>query len=459
MMSKKIKKLSHIFQKTKSGAEIVLLDTGAILDAESTAMLQALHSRSTKGFRSHMKILSERGPEKFMSQFYIGYGHKSIGDLGTITLFIEGISMLAAKAIQDWPLYSGQESSTRYIDFSKQKFFFPKRKKQAFQILEKWRTFYSESLPTLESFLKEKYPIQKNEDEKIYNKAIRARSFDILRSFLPAGATTNIAWHTNLRQLSDKLLFLRNHPLAEVREIAFSIEDVVFQRYPSSFSKKRYKDTEKYIEYEMKKYYFHDPRIVRFSLKKSCLSHDLLSSREYRKIISRRPNMKTELPPWAAELGTFRFEFPLDFASYRDLQRHRSIVQRMPLLTLDLGFESWYLKNLPDKLRKKAINLLKEQEKNIQKLSLSDEEKQYLIPMGYQTSVRIIGSIPSLTYIAELRSQKTVHPTLRIIAFKIAKSLKKKLEKYGFVIFPDLSKDRFVTERGKQDIFLRKKAQ
>ena len=30
--------------------------------------------------------------------------------------------MLVAKAIQDWPLYSGQESSTRYIDFQVQPF-------------------------------------------------------------------------------------------------------------------------------------------------------------------------------------------------------------------------------------------------------------------------------------------------------------------------------------------------
>ena len=55
-----------------------------------------------------------------MSQFYVGYGHKSIGDCGSITIFIEGCSMLAAKAIQDTKLYNGQEASTRYIDFSQQ---------------------------------------------------------------------------------------------------------------------------------------------------------------------------------------------------------------------------------------------------------------------------------------------------------------------------------------------------
>ena len=78
-----------------------------------------------------------------MANFYVGYGHKSIGDCGTITLFIEGISMLAAKAIQDWPLYSGQEASTRYVDFSTQAFIDPVATKDSQEILEAWRSFYS----------------------------------------------------------------------------------------------------------------------------------------------------------------------------------------------------------------------------------------------------------------------------------------------------------------------------
>jgi thymidylate synthase ThyX len=51
-----------------------------------------------------------------METFYVGYGHASIADCGSTTIFIEGISILADKAIQDWQLYSGQETSTRYID-------------------------------------------------------------------------------------------------------------------------------------------------------------------------------------------------------------------------------------------------------------------------------------------------------------------------------------------------------
>jgi len=48
----------------------------------------------------------------------------------------------------------------------------------------------------------------KEKNQNIYDKAIAARAFDILRGFLPAGATTNIAWHTNLRQAADKIAIL-----------------------------------------------------------------------------------------------------------------------------------------------------------------------------------------------------------------------------------------------------------
>jgi len=111
--------LKHIIRKTAGGAEITVLDTGAVLSPEDVAMLQALHSRSSRGIHGHLEALAKRGSGNFMDTYYIGYGDKSIGDCGTTTIFIEGVSMLVAKAIQDWSLYSGQEASTRYIPFDK----------------------------------------------------------------------------------------------------------------------------------------------------------------------------------------------------------------------------------------------------------------------------------------------------------------------------------------------------
>ena len=90
------------------------------LHPEDCAMLQALYSRSPASVVDHLDKVLAAGSGKFMERYYVGYGHASIGDCGVTTLFIENYSMLAAKAIQDNPLYSGQEASTRYLDFAQQ---------------------------------------------------------------------------------------------------------------------------------------------------------------------------------------------------------------------------------------------------------------------------------------------------------------------------------------------------
>ena len=207
-----IEQLNHHETKLDPGGKIVVIDSGAVLTAEMTAMLQALHSRSTEGINGHLQVLAERGADKFMSTYYVQYGHKSIGDCGVGVVFIEGISMLAAKAIQDSKLYNGQEASTRYIDFANQPFLNPEGTAAGTAIQENWRQFYLKAVKEMTEELPNRYPLGEGEKEGFYNKAIAARAFDITRGFLPAGASTNIAWTTTLRQFDDRIMQLRHHP-------------------------------------------------------------------------------------------------------------------------------------------------------------------------------------------------------------------------------------------------------
>ncbi|MGH7249841.1 MAG: FAD-dependent thymidylate synthase, partial [Minisyncoccia bacterium] len=316
-----VENLKHSQVDISGGGKVIILDTGSVIGAEASAMLQALHSRSIGGLESHLKILSEKGPDNFMKNFYVGYGHKSIGDCGTASIFVEGVSMLVAKAIQDWPLYSGQESSTRYIDFQIQPFKNPAGTKEGEDILESYRKFYIEALEVTKSYLKTLFPMNEGEKETIYNKAIAARAFDILRGFLPSGSTTNLAWTTNLRQAADKIMLLRQHPLEEVRNAGDAIEKALQMAYPNSFGHKRYEETEKYNALWMKEdYYYHNKNSPAFELTSNSINTNLLP----KEILEKRPP-KTELPKHLAEAGTVQFEFLLDFGSFRDLQRHRSV--------------------------------------------------------------------------------------------------------------------------------------
>jgi thymidylate synthase ThyX len=446
-----IDNLKHSQVNITGGGKVIVLDTGSVIGPEADAMLQALHSRSIGGLESHLKILSEKGPDNFMKNFYVGYGHKSIGDCGSTTLFIEGISMLTAKAIQDWPLYSGQESSTRYVDYKTQPLINPLRTKEGENILEAYREFYIETMEPTKEYLKIQFPIQGGEKEIIYDKAIAARAFDILRGFLPAGSATNIAWHTNLRQAADKVAILRHHPLEEVKNTAEAIEKALQMAFPNSFGHKHYEETENYNKYWMENdYYYHDKNCPEFELAGNYVNTNLLP----KEILEKRP-AKTELPKFVAEAGELQFEFLLDFGSFRDLQRHRAIIQRMPLLTTEIGFEKWYLRELPKELQDKTESFLKNQEEKIKKLKVSKEERQYYIAMGYKVSNRITGNIPALVYLAELRATRFVHPTLRKKAKMIADKLSELFGKFGLVMHLDKEIDRFDIKRGEQDIVLK----
>ena len=447
------KKLDQKEYSLPSNGKVVILNTGAIITPEAEAMLQALHSRSIGGIKSHLKILSEKGSEKFMSTYYVGYGHKSIGDCGTCTIFIEGVSMLVATAIQDWPLYSGQEASTRYIDFAEQVFIDPINTEKSKSILEKWRAFYLEGLEVLYVDLKKRFPLNLGEEEKTYDKAIKARAFDIMRGFLPAGASTNLAWHTNFRQAADHLMRLRYHPLEEVRTVAEIIETALNESFPSSFGHKRYDSMEEFNKGWMRgNYYYTENKPEDFILSRNDI--DTVALTKYKQTLQARP-AKTELPKEMGECGTLQYAFLLDFGSFRDIQRHRAIIQRMPLLVMSHGFGQWYINELPKNFQQKALEFIKSQEEAVLALETTPEIAQYYTAMGYNIPNRITGTLPALVYMSELRATRFVHPTLRHRAMQISQNLEKNFSQHGLVMHLDDDPDRFDIKRGEQDIVIK----
>lgn len=414
---------------------------------EDTAMMQALYSRSSKSVTEHVKKVKSSGSGKFMETFYVGYGHASIADCGSTTIFIEELSILADKAIQDWQLYSGQETSTRYIDMGKQKIIDPIATPESQNILDKWMDFYVNSQEEVQKYLKSKYPRKPEEDEAIYIKAIKARCFDITRGFLPAGIATQLSWHTNLRQAHDKLNWLRHNPLPEVREIADQILKKLQIKYPHSFSQKINEEQEKYREEVSLEHTFLKPQKNTELIMKTNIKNEDLKA--FKEIIEKRP-IKTGLPMFMGDLGYITFEFNLDFGSFRDVQRHRNGICRMPLLNTELGFNNWYLEQLPENLRIKAEKLIEEQKELLNNLKSSPEIKQYYTAMGFNVFCKLTYNIPATVYVIELRSGKPVHPTLRKIAHQMHHAITEKLP--SLKLYCDLEQDDWDYRRGLQDI-------
>lgn len=417
-------------------------------DPQDTAMLQALYSRSASSVVDHVDKVKKTGSGKFMERYYVGYGHNSIADCGSTTIFIEGVSMLVAKAIQDWPLYSGQETSSRYIDMSKQVLIDPVSSKESKDILDSWMSFYVDSQQSVIDHLKDKYPKKPDENEDIYDKAILARCFDIMRGFLPAGVTTQLSWHTNLRQAYDKLSLLKYHPLVEVSSLAKNILSGLKSKYPNSFGHKEYEDQENYRREIVESHsYFNEKDYPEdFSFNHNL---DLETLAKYEDVLSTRP-IKTNLPLFLADLGSLKFKFLLDFGSFRDIQRHRNGVCRMPLLTSDYGFNDWYLNQLPESVKERAMNLIGEQVDKIKKISANPIEVQYYLAMGFNVACQVTYGLPAAVYTTELRSGKTVHPTLRKIALKMDEAIKNNIPIVK--MHSDLDLDDWDIRRGMHDI-------
>ncbi len=419
------------------------------LPPEDIAMLQALYSRSPASVDDHLEKVKASGSGKFMGRYYVGYNHASIGDCGTTTIFIEGVSMLAAKAIQDWPLYSGQEASTRYMDFGSVPFGNPAGSYYGEQTQARWRAFYLDALPQIRDEVRARHPLAEGEDEDTYARAVAARAFDVARGFLPAGATTNLSWTTNLRQARDKLTWLRAHPDVEVRLIGVQLYDELKSRYPHSFSADR-----------------SVPAVV--DNWRSDTAHDAHSTASsYTGRAARMPSLRVhgkldipecaylrpkgaELPPWTAGAGQIQSTFLLDYGSYRDLQRHRNGTIRVPFLDTQWGFHPWYLEQLPERLAGVAMELLQDQRRAIATLGCTSPERQHYVPLGYRIPCRVIQSLPGFIYRVELRSAKTVHPTLREIVLAEAAWFRKRFS--DVPLYVDTDPDSWTVRRGKQTI-------
>ncbi|MDD3181752.1 MAG: FAD-dependent thymidylate synthase [Alphaproteobacteria bacterium] len=448
---------------------------------EDMAMLQALYSRSPASVVDHLEKLKKAGSGKFMDQYYVGYGHASIGDCGQTTCFVEQVSMLVAKAIQENPLYNGQEASTRYLDYSKQEVLDPYNNPASAAIQAKWKEIYETTLAKLIAGLEKAHPYNEAEykTEKVWHNTLNARGFDIARSLLPLGTTTLLSWSTSLRQARDHLRRLKYHPLPEVYQVAKEIFLKLVARYPHSF---RAEDIDiecanprdLYARDNAARNSFQSPHDIqrRFHLtdeeQKSLRDGEIVIRRDaidLDGVRDQESNILATRPrgahlPWRMEsYGSYNFVFLLDFGSFRDIQRHRNGVCQIPLVDARFGIHPWYLQQFETLLSPQDFATLQADiaaqvaavgALASQGVTPNDYENQYYYPMGMQAMVHVAYSVPETVYVGELRSGKTVHGSLRPIAQKFLDILSYDLP--GIALYGDMALDDWTAKRGEQTI-------
>lgn len=421
--------------------DIYLIDGN--LDPESTAMLQAFYSRSSRSITERLDGSTEEVKEK-LKRFYVQYGHKSIGDCGSTEVFFEGVSILFAKVLQDHALYNGQETSSRYIDFSKAEAYTEGLPETLVSIQNSWFALYTKAVRIVREKLHERLPWDTGSTytQEEWDKAIRARAFDICRSLIPAGAKTKLSVHMTLRSLYEKLESMFYHPLPEVSKGAEEALEILKEKYPHAFS--------------------HPPTPSGFStvlnyplsteaVSQSCkyTGYTLISKEEINFLQSRPKHV--QVPRYFDRYRSYHFSFMLDYGSFRDLQRHRSAIISLPVLTMQHGMHRWYLNQIEEldhALGRECASLIVSTRNQLKK-SNDILINQYCIPLGMRVPVFVTCGLASAIYISELRSRSTVHPTLRPLAQYMGHCIQSDL---NIAVHLDMSPDEFVPHRGKQDI-------
>ena len=439
---------------------------------EDNAMLQALYSRSGDSVATHLEKVAASGSGKFMESFYVGYGHRSIGDCGTTTLFIEGVSNLVAKAIQDNSLYCGQESSTRYLDYSQQAIVDPYNMEMSTDAINKWLEIYTTYQPIVVEGLKILYPMQDGESLTTWEKAIKARSFDIMRGFLPVGVTTQLSWHTNLRQARDKLQMLAFHPLLEVQHVAKMLFDHLITKYPHSF-----KETDMHTDGNavnewlsqpvMQELYYSmsDGQFLGVDADDQFRCETLFWMPENVAALLKNRPPHAPIPRIMNTGNNFQCCYVLDFGSWRDMQRHRDGLCPVPVVTdCGYGINPWYISNARAAIIQAEGGPSAEQftwevenhlayinaMRDVDSFPYDVHKHQYLYPMGLNLDCYTQCNFSQMVYISELRSTQFVHPTLRKIAQKMGDVIKGVAP--NMALHVDYNADKWSIARGLQDI-------
>lgn len=416
-------------------------------DPEVQAMLMAMYSRNYDSILNRLpddEESTQKHKEK-LGKFYVGYNHKSVGQLGVISIWLEGISQLAAKAVEDHPLFNGQESSTRYIDYSNQPMYSSNSGINIWQ--EKWRQFYIKLLPKVISNIEKEFPFNEQETTKrVYDNTVKARAFDICRGFLPAGSTTNVGFIGTFDTLNDHFGKMLYHPCQEMRDIATSVLTKMKNKYPYGTKNiETLYEEFKYVENKSEFFYnIEQPQHIKTEIK--ILRYDDFDyiPHEYNRI-----TRNDKFPRHVESNWTFKLNGAIDFGSYRDLHRHRNGNISMHLLTPIHGFDSFYSSNVPEECMDEFNELQREFVDWYHDCSLHSDksELQYAVPMGYTVPVSYSCGLNQAMYIMELRSGKTVHNSLRRLIHEWVKLFEKET---NLKLFANMEEDNFTLKRGTQ---------
>jgi thymidylate synthase ThyX len=191
------------------------------------------------------QIVAVRQAEAFYERVLIGYGDDSVAELGGAHVACEGVSNIAAKALEDSRIgISPLEKSTRYVVFNRKldgryryarepRIMASRQAERYEAALDGLFDTYSALLEPTIAFVRARTPRDPETSERAYNSATRAKACDLLRGLLPMAALTNVGLFGNGRAFEYLLTRLYASPLAELRSLAAEMQVALDALIPS----------------------------------------------------------------------------------------------------------------------------------------------------------------------------------------------------------------------------------
>jgi thymidylate synthase ThyX len=197
---------------------------------EIQAYALAKYSRSSQGMLESIQELNAQRAEQFLNTFYFQYGHRSIADLAHLVFGLEQISILAAMAVVDEPVWDGQERSTRYQPFRKTGWHLPAEVASTSaegtfrRTAEALFSAYQHLSAALLDHLLDAVPRPEDMPDGTYRRTLRARAFDVARSLLPLATHTSVGQIVSARVLEGQIARLLGSPYAELRAVGAELK-------------------------------------------------------------------------------------------------------------------------------------------------------------------------------------------------------------------------------------------
>lgn len=452
---------------------------GSDHDPQTMAMLQAFYSRSTKSIADRVEGMTPEQVQQSLLKYYLGYGHRSIGQCGSFVVFLEDVSIFAAKAIQHHPLYNGQETSTRYYDFYERPFINPLGIGGIERAL---KDLYRHVFILAEQRYSEEAVTEGFELDANMKRTIKAKAFDLARCLLTAGFTTKLSWSTTFDQAQDRLSALLNSGVSELQAIAGTLAQALHDKYPSAMPEPEslvsdyratmplFDDTFAILVSIME---HSDVDLVSHTVNSACLRSSLQDIKEDEAALElmQRRKRGEPVPRSFARFGSFDFAFTVDYASFRDIHRHRNGTMYFPHYNADSSIHDWYISEMDrleilDSAFMGSTVSLAIQTIYDDYVSRAEAEAcrrfghgtnayhaalMYYVPMGTVVVGALRCDLPQAIYLSELRSSRTVHPTARIVARELAHYVRKALPE-SVPLYTDSFDGLFASTRGRQTI-------